>query len=35
VKGSLMPRRHYPDLDALEEAVRQALKSLGGIEVRI
>ncbi|MFN4071438.1 MAG: IS630 family transposase, partial [Thermus caldifontis] len=33
VKGYLLPRRHYRDLDELEKAVRLALQALGGVEV--
>lgn len=33
VKGFLLPRRHYRDLDELEQAVRSALEALGGVEV--
>jgi putative transposase len=35
VKGFLMPRRHYGSLEELEEAVVEALKALGGVELKI
>jgi hypothetical protein len=30
-----MPRRHYGSLEELKEAVVQALKALGGVELKI
>ncbi len=35
VKGFLMPRRHYGGVEELREAVVQALKALGGVELKI
>ena len=35
VKGFLMPRRHYGSVEELKEAVAQALKALGGVELKI
>lgn len=35
VKGFLMPRRHYESLEELKEAVVQALRALGGVELKI
>ena len=35
VKGFLMPRRHYGSVEKLKEAVVQALKALGGVELKI
>ncbi len=35
VKGFLMPRRHYGGGEELREAVVQALKALGGVELKI
>ncbi len=35
VKGFLMPRRHYGSLEELKDAVVQALKALGGVELKI
>nr|WP_223968981.1 IS630 family transposase [Thermus thermophilus] len=35
VKGFLMPRRHYGSVEELKEAVVQALKALGGVELKI
>jgi len=34
-KGFLMPRRHYGSLQGLKEAVIQALRELGGVELKI
>ncbi len=34
VKGFLLPRRYYRNLEELEHAVRLALKALGGIELK-
>jgi len=31
----LMPQRHYGSLEELKEAVVQALKALGGVELKI
>jgi putative transposase len=35
VKGFLMLRRHYESLEELKEAVVQALRALGGVELKI
>ncbi|RTI40172.1 IS630 family transposase, partial [Thermus scotoductus] len=35
VKGFLMPLRRYGGVEELREAVVQALKALGGVELKI
>ncbi|RTH38858.1 IS630 family transposase, partial [Thermus scotoductus] len=34
-KGLLLPRGHYGGVEELREAVVQALKALGGVELKI